>query len=425
MSARNVHPGIATEAATAATVQSLKDQDKTECPICYGTFIETQELHGLSHQRNTTTIGLMPITPIDPYMRHFAGPHHYGPMNVLATMGHHASGTLTTPKRFCTNPISLIACGHTLCATCLTTWLRADSPFGKRTCPYCRTALAGQPPHCFDIMVHFDNAFATIHESSDPLGILAESHDAYNAAIATGTTAHFSAGHLIAAAAAITTVAVLAQTTSPTAAPWPLQLEFLQAHPDVWRDMFELLLGAAKRIALVPGAPASTPTYRYLHPLYSRRNWERCRRREHSCFGFEAPAEELKRALVAEIYGAALRHAIPLLPPPPSTTAQPDREPTDQEAEVGRRLFKLAAAGLPVGEEDEQTKKTLWRCLLMVTPVTSAPGEMEEKFFRCLSAHTSREVPSPDLDWMRINAIARVAVGWLVLQTERAVLAAA
>ncbi|KAL1633006.1 hypothetical protein SLS58_011263 [Diplodia intermedia] len=401
MSARNIHPGIATEAATAATLQSMKDEDKTECPICYGTFIEMQELHGLSRQRNTTTIGLMPITPIDPYMRHFAGPRHYGPMNVLVTTCHHASGTLTTPKRFCTNPMTLTACGHTLCATCLTTWLRADSPFGKRICPYCRTALAGPPPHCLDVMVHFDDAFSTIHQSSNPLGILASSHDAYNAAAATGTAVHFSAGILIAAAAAITTVAVLAQTTSPAAAPWPLQLEYLQAHPDVWRDMFELLLGAAKRIALVPGAAAaSAPATRYLAPLYSRRNWERCRRRENACLGFTAPAEELKRALVAEIYGAQLRNAIPSLPPPPADRTAPSGE----EAEVGRKLFKLAAAALPVGEEDEQPKKTLWRCL---------------------SAHTRREVPTPDLEWMRMNAIARVAVGWLVLQTERAVLAAA
>ncbi|KAF4537014.1 Peroxisome biosynthesis protein (Peroxin-10) [Lasiodiplodia theobromae] len=85
-------PDAATEPATAATLQKLRDEDKIDCPICLLPFADL-------------------LTDAEP-----------------------------NENNSCADPITLQACTHTFCTACLKDWIR-QSPTHAISCPMCRTHI--------------------------------------------------------------------------------------------------------------------------------------------------------------------------------------------------------------------------------------------------------------------------------------------
>lgn len=88
-------PDAATEPATAATLQALRDEDKMDCPICLFPFAGF-------------------LTDAEP-----------------------------TPDNSCIDPITLLACNHTFCTACLTRWM-GKAPDIAISCPMCRTHIGNK-----------------------------------------------------------------------------------------------------------------------------------------------------------------------------------------------------------------------------------------------------------------------------------------
>lgn len=132
----DLYRGIAVEPATTSTIQALKEEGKLDCPICHLPFVELQQFFP-KRPINTAHVGLIATGLIVPFIDQPKEPTPQDPINVLAVM-HRCTAR--------TNPITLKACNHTFCSSCLTDWLYFNLLVGRNTCPCCHASLTIPKP---------------------------------------------------------------------------------------------------------------------------------------------------------------------------------------------------------------------------------------------------------------------------------------
>lgn len=349
----DLYRGIAVEPATAVTLQALKEEEKLDCPICHLPFVELQQFFP-KRPTSTACVGLIPTRLITPFIDHPKEPHPQNPIKVL-TSTHRRPASAT--------PITLKACNHTCCSSCLIDWLYSNLLVGQNTCPCCRTSLAiPKPSNCIRLTSGIRASYSSSDFDSNPTSFVEQSLTAYASAAAdddnTDPYVHFNLLLLQLACMHAVTTSDATRTHEPTTranAPW-------RTPTCIWVNMKHIYFKRATE-------NVSLPLHRHEALPYSRETWLPCNRTP-GCYGTVAPAAELRRALLLELYEQELLHSMRLTPSKHVVTA-----------EALRRIQRVRSAdGFRLVEEEVRT----------------------------------------NAEWARVEQCVRMMIGWLVLQTRKA-----
>lgn len=142
----NTFPDIM-ETTSHETLQSLKTDDKEDCPICHRPFAEVHALV-LDKEDASTSVTLATDSTPNPDTSSLAA------------------------DEWCNHPVTLKKCGHTFGTSCISQWFHSlqtdDHMLLRLNCPYCRAVLrpskavptAPRPPPAPERALHLDSVLA-------------------------------------------------------------------------------------------------------------------------------------------------------------------------------------------------------------------------------------------------------------------------